>query len=265
MTQMDGSKYQCIVVARRGDVVTIQLNRPDRLNAISRAMADELIEALGHIAGARALHISGAGRAFCAGADLSDRQQRPGLPGQSSFETLSNHFNPLMLALANLELPIVAAVQGAAAGIGSALALAADFVVAGHSAYFLQPFASIGLVPDCGATLALPQRIGRARATELMMLGERLDARKAECWGLIYRSVDDTLVEREGLHLADRLASGPTVAFREMRHLIGHGSANLPDALRREAEAQRTAAQTYDAREGSIAFLEKRTPSFAGR
>lgn len=253
-----------ILLGRRGDVLLITLNRPERLNAASLELADELTAALGDLGGARAVMITGAGRAFCSGADLQMRGD--GHRGEASHAALTCHYNPLMLALAELSVPVVAAVNGPAAGIGCSLALAADFVVAARSAYFLQAFVNIGLVPDGGASWMLPRLVGRARATEMMMLGEKVGAEKAEEWGMIHACVDDEALMPRALALAERLAAGPTVALGVMRRNVAAAAeSGYADALAREADGQRTAAGSADAAEGARAFLEKRTPGFEGR
>ena len=168
--------YETITVEQADAITTITLNRPDRLNAMPPQMADEIGDALDHLGDARALIITGAGRAFCSGADLAMRADRAASGGDGAYAALTRSYNPLMLKLAHLPVPIITAVNGPAAGIGCSLALAGDFVVAGASAYFLQAFVNIGLVPDGGATWMLPRLIGKARATEMMLLGERIAA-----------------------------------------------------------------------------------------
>ena len=256
--------YQTILVERRGDVLVITLNRPDRLNAASLDLADELYAALDRIDGARAVLITGAGRAFCSGADLAARGERTGSAGQASHAALTRHYNPLMVRLSELPVPIVSAVNGPAAGIGCSIALAADLVIAGASAYFLQAFVNIGLVPDGGASWTLPRLVGWSRATEMMLLGERVGAEKAVDWGLITRAVPDDQLMAEALAMATRLAAGPTVALGLMRRNIMLSSYGYCEALNREAEAQRIAADTGDAMEGGMAFLQKRKAEFRG-
>jgi 2-(1,2-epoxy-1,2-dihydrophenyl)acetyl-CoA isomerase len=257
--------YQTILAERRGDVLQLTLNRPDRLNAASLDMADELNAALDRLDGARAVLITGAGRAFCSGADLAARGERSVGGGQASHAALTRHYNPLMMKLAELDVPTVAAVNGPAAGIGCSIALACDFVVAGASAYFLQAFVNIGLVPDGGASWMLTRLVGRARATEMMLLGEKIGAAKAADWGLIYKAVADDALPAEATALADRLAAGPTVALGVMRRNIAEAmDGSYAQALAREAAGQRTAGGTGDAIEGATAFLQKRKPAFRG-
>lgn len=262
--------FETIRLTSQGAVATITLNRPERLNAAPPAMFDEIRSALGQLPrlGARALLLTGEGRAFCSGADLAGRDAEPAATtrGARAHEALTRHYGPTMLALARLEVPVVAAVNGPAAGIGCSLALAADFTLAARSAYFLEAFVNIGLVPDGGATWMLPRLVGKARATEMMMLGERLGAERAEAWGLIHRVVDDAELMREAQALAERLAAGPTRALGLIRQGLANAlEQNYADALAMEAEHQRLAADTEDAREGAAAFLARRKAVFTGR
>ncbi|PAX08178.1 enoyl-CoA hydratase-related protein [Sphingomonas lenta] len=260
------TEYRTILAERRGDVLHLTLNRPERLNALSLESAEEMSAALAKLDGARAVLITGAGRAFCSGADLQARGERSVSGGEASDEALTRWYNPLMARLAELPVPVVTAVNGPAAGIGCSLALAADFAVAGRSAYFLQAFVNIGLVPDGGASWMLPRLVGKARATEMMMLGEKIGAEKAEGWGLIHACVDDDALMEHATALADRLARGPTVALGVMRRNIARAmDGTYGDAMQREAAGQRTAAGTADAIEGARAFLEKRAPAFKGQ
>lgn len=179
---------------------------------------------------------------------------------------LVEHYNPAMLALAELPIPVVSAVRGAAAGIGCSLALAADFCVTSETAYFLHAFVNIGLVPDGGASWMLPRLIGRARAAEMMLLGERVAAAKALDWGLIHKVVADDALDAQAFALAERLAAGPSVALGLMRRALQAGfESDYATALAREAEDQRTARATQDGEEGGRAFFEKRPPRFLGR
>lgn len=259
--------YQTIRAERDGDVLILTLNRPERLNAAPPAMFDEIRAAVGDLAGARAVLLRGEGRAFCSGADIaSGALMAEGDPGEATFRALAEHYNPAMLALAALDVPIVSAVRGPAAGIGCSLALAADFCVASETAYFLQAFVNIGLVPDGGASWMLPRLIGRARAAEMMMLGERVPAAQALEWGLIHKVVADEALDGDALALAQRLASGPTRALGAIRrNLHAALETSYAEAMQREAEVQRGMRSTEDAREGGMAFLQKRKPDFRGR
>ncbi|MCW1385014.1 enoyl-CoA hydratase-related protein [Novosphingobium sp. KCTC 2891] len=257
--------YETIAVERIEDVLKITLNRPDRLNAAPPQMAVEISDCLGDLGSARAVLLTGAGRAFCSGADLVAGVETHLVGGSRSYKVLSQAYNPVIAQLARLEVPVVTAVNGPAAGIGCALALAGDFVLAGKNSYFLQAFANIGLVPDGGSTWTLPRLVGRTRALEMMMLAERIPAEKAQEWGLIYKWVDDADLMAEAMDLAQRLARGPTVAFGLLRRLVAQGQgAGLDASLVAEAEAQRSAANSADASEGKAAFLEKRKASFTG-
>ncbi|UZK70722.1 enoyl-CoA hydratase-related protein [Sphingomonas sp. S1-29] len=259
-------QYEHILTERRGDVLVVTLNRPDRLNAAPPAMFDELRAALGDLDGARAVLIAGAGRGFCSGADVGGGALGAADPGAATYEALTEHYNPALLAIAGLDVPVVSAVLGPAAGIGCSLALAADFCVAGDTAYFLQAFVNIGLVPDGGASWMLPRLIGRARATEMMLLGERVPAAKALEWGMIHRVVVDEAVDAEAFALAERLAAGPTRALGLMRRGMQAAlESDYAGAMVREAENQRAARGTQDALEGGMAFLQKRKAEFKGQ
>lgn len=247
-----------------GAVATVTLNRPDSLNALNAAMLDELRAAVEGLqgAGARCLLIAGEGRAFSSGADLASGGGLPDDVGAA----LEAHFNPLIEAIFALPLPVVAAVNGPCAGAGCSLALAADIVIAGRSAYFLQAFINIGLIPDAGATWLLPRLAGRARAMEMMMLGERVPADKAAEWGLIARVVVDGDLAAEAASVATRLAQGPTIAYGLLRRLARHAE-HLPlsEALAAERAAQRDAGRTEDFKSAVMAFLQKRQPTFEGK
>jgi 2-(1,2-epoxy-1,2-dihydrophenyl)acetyl-CoA isomerase len=258
--------YETILTGRLGDVLTVTLNRPERLNAAPPQMFDEIGHVLDNLGDARALLVTGAGRAFCSGADLSARGERSVSGGDGAFQALTTSYNPTMLKLSRLPIPIVSAVNGPAAGIGCSLALAADFCIAADGAYFLQAFVNIGLVPDGGASWMLARLVGKARATEMMLLGERVHGPKAAEWGLIYKSVPEAALMDEGQTLAARLAAGPTLALGLMRHGLAEAlDGDYAAALRREAENQQRAANSADAIEGGVSFLQKRKPLFQGK
>ncbi|KPF65009.1 enoyl-CoA hydratase-related protein [Porphyrobacter sp. AAP60] len=258
--------YETIRAERDGPLLTITLNRPERLNAMPPKMADELGQAFYDLRDARAVLITGEGKGFCSGADLSARGDGSALGGKGgSHEALINHYNPAISQLIRAQVPVICAVNGPAAGVGCSLALAADFTIAGRSAYFLQAFVNIGLVPDGGSTWLLARAIGRARATRMMMLGEKISGRQAEEWGLIYKCVDDAALMDEARALATKLANGPTIAYAQMKRNIATAlDTNLQMVLLAEAEAQRVAGGTADAMEGGMSFLQKRKPEFKG-
>lgn len=263
------SGYETIKVEIADNIATITLNRPERLNAAPPQMFDEIRDVLdgAQANGIRALLITGAGRAFCSGADLAGRDGEQSITGGARAKAaLTASFNPTMVALAQASIPIVTAVNGPAAGIGCSLALAGDFVLAGKSAYFLQAFVNIGLVPDGGATWMLPRLVGKARAMEMMMLGERIPAEKAESWGLIYKAIDDAVLMEEARLLAKRLAAGPTLALGLMRKGIADAlEQDYAAAMSAEAARQNKAGDSEDAAEGTVAFLQKRKAEFKGR
>lgn len=256
---------QHILVETEGPLTTITLNRPERLNACPPDMAKEIRDALAEPGDARCFLLTGAGRAFCSGADLAAQGERTVSGGRGAYDALSTAYNPLMMQMVQCEVPIVAAINGPAAGIGCSIALAADFVIAGNSAYFLQAFVNIGLVPDGGATWMLPRLVGKARAMEMMMLGEKIGAQKAESWGLIYKAVSDESLMEEARVLAERLANGPTLALGIMRENIFHAlETDYSAALHKEALGQRRAGDSKDAVVGAVAFLQKRKAEFRG-
>ncbi len=258
--------YETIRLDIADKIATITLNRPERLNAMAPQMANEINDALDNLDGARCVLITGEGRAFCSGADLSARGEAAAASsGQGAYAALTKSYNPLMLKLAKLDVPVITAINGPAAGIGCSLALASDFAIAGKSAYFLQAFVNIGLVPDGGASWMLARLVGKARATEMMMLGEKISGEKAADWSLIYKCVADADLMTEAKALATRLANGPTVAFGIMRQNLAVAlNVDYATALVHEAEGQRIAGDSQDAREGGIAFLQKRMAEFKG-
>jgi len=269
MTTQTLPPFETIRLGLQGAVATITLNRPQRLNAAPPQMFGEMHAALKLLPalGARALVITGDGRAFCSGADLQDMGgSAPATRGAGAYQALTQTYSPALLALAHLPLPVIMAVNGPAAGIGLSLALAGDFTLAGRSAYFLAAFVNIGLVPDGGATWMLTRLVGKARATEMLMLGERIPADKAEAWGLIHKAVDDAELMPQAFVLAERLAAGPTRALGLMRQGIARAlEQSYAEALAMEATHQLIAGDSADAREGGMAFLERRQAVFTGR
>ncbi|ABC63072.1 enoyl-CoA hydratase-related protein [Erythrobacter litoralis] len=263
--------YETIIVERDGPLMTITLNQPERLNAMAPQMADEIGAAFYDLGagenGARAVLITGAGKGFCSGADLSARGERSALAmNGGSHLALQNHYNPAISQVLRAPVPVVCAVNGPAAGVGCSLGLAGDFTIAGKSAYFLQAFVNIGLVPDGGSTWLLTRAIGRARATRMMMLGEKIGGEQAEEWGLVYKCVEDDALMDEARALAEKLANGPTLALKTMKQNIALAiDGSLQQVLLAEAEGQRLAGASEDAAEGGKAFLEKRKAQFKGR
>ena len=260
--------FETIILDRAEGVATLTLDRPDKLNSVNETMHAEIREALAEIeadGGVRAMLLTGAGRAFCAGQDLSDPAL--GAPGGSSDlgDTLERNYNPLVRRLAAIELPVVAAVNGIAAGAGANIALACDIVLTARSAGFLQAFCKIGLIPDSGGTHALPRLVGPARAMGLAMLGDTLEAETAAAWGLIWKCVDDDALMDEAAALARRLARQPTRSLALIKRAIRSSPTNdLDTQLDLECDLQRIAGATDDYREGVAAFLEKRKPVFRG-
>ena len=258
--------YETITLDIAENIATITLNRPERLNAMPPQMADEISDALDNLDGARALLITGEGRAFCSGADLQARGGAAALGASGPYGALTRAYNPTMIKLSRLNVPIISAVNGPAAGVGCSLALCSDFAIAGKSAYFLQAFVNIGLVPDGGASWMLPRLIGKARATQMMLLGEKISGDQAAEWGLIYKCVDDSDLMAEAHALAARLANGPSLAIGIMRQNIATAlEMDYASALLREAEGQRIAGASADAMEGGLSFLQKRKPVFTGK
>ena len=258
--------YETIKVETSGPLKTITLNRPDRLNAMPPQMADELGEAFYDLGDARAVLITGEGKGFCSGADLAARGEGSALSGNGgSHQALQNHYNPAISQVLRAPVPVICAVNGPAAGVGCSLALAADFTIASKKAYFLQAFVNIGLVPDGGSTWLLARAIGRARATRMMMLGEKIGAEQAEDWGLIYKAVEADDLMGEANALAEKLANGPTQAIRLMKENLNLAlDGSVQQVFVREAETQRLAGDSNDAKEGGMAFLQKRKAEFKG-
>lgn len=247
-------------------VATITLNRPDVLNALTSVMRNELRQAFEQ-AGAdddvRAVVLTGGGRGFCAGQDLRERTDAP-TPGVGA--TVRQEYNPLILAMRQLPKPVIAAVNGVAAGAGCSLALACDLIVAAESATFLEAFVNIGLVPDSGSSFFLPYLVGYARAAEMAFLGERVPATGALEMGLINRVVPDGELQSAAQALAGRLAALPTKAIGQTKRQLNLAlAATLEAVLEEEARGQEMATQTADHREGLQAFREKRPPKFSGR
>ena len=250
-------------------VATLTLNRPQRLNAFTAALHEELAAALQRLADdddVRALMITGAGRGFCAGQDLSERKPIPGEALRDLGGGIERYYNPLIRRLRALEKPVVAAVNGVAAGAGAGLAFACDVVIAAHSASFVEAFSRIGLVPDAGNTWFLPRLAGSARAMAMALTGDAVPAELAAEWGLIWKVVPDDALMTEARALAVRLAQGPTRALGLTKRALNRSTTNdLNAQLDLERDLQREAGLGEDYREGVAAFLEKRPPRFNGR
>lgn len=260
--------YQTILFERLDGYAAVTLNRPDRLNAFNTEMHGELGDALETVesdGSVRALLLSGAGRGFCAGQDLSDRAAKPGQGPRDLGETIDRLYNPLIRRLRKLEKPVVAAVNGVAAGAGANLAFACDIVLAARSASFIQAFCRIGLVPDSGGTYFLPRLAGSANAMALALLGEAVPAERAQSMGLIWKCVDDDKLMDEARALARHLANQPTKGLALIKQALNASAGNdLDRQLDLERDFQRIAGRTEDYREGVAAFLEKRKPQFKG-
>jgi 2-(1,2-epoxy-1,2-dihydrophenyl)acetyl-CoA isomerase len=257
-----------VLVSKSGGITRLTLNRPDKLNALCRELFEELLAALGE-AGAdpdcRVVVLTGAGRAFCAGQELGEEVYRKGGP-QPDIGAIVERYNPLIERLRGLPKPVVAAVNGIAAGAGASLALAADIVVARRSASFLQAFAKIGLVPDCGGTYMLPRLVGDARARGHAMLAEPLPAETAAAWGMIWNAVEDAAFESEIEMLAQKLAAAATYGLALQKQAFNASIGNtLAGQLALERDLQRLAGASPDYAEGVAAFLERRPPRFSGR
>lgn len=257
--------YTSILYERIDDVVRVRLNRPETLNALNREMSDELRDAIDRAEGeARALLIGSVGRAFCSGADLGAGVAELDDPERDAGVLLESTFHPLIARMRGAAIPIVTAVRGAAAGMGSAVALAADLIVAAEGATFIQAFRQIGLVPDGGTSYLLSRAIGRPRAMELMLLGAKLPAATALGWGLINRVVPDDTLDDAALELAQHLARGPRAIGIIKRNAWAALDASFEEVLDLDRASQREAGRSEDFLEGVAAFREKRQPRFTG-
>jgi len=258
-----------VLTQQSGGVMAITLNRPDVLNSFNGPMADALLRALRRAAdddSVRAVLLTGAGRAFCAGQDLAAVLPADGKPLPDLGEVVQRQYNPIVRAIRLLEKPIVCAVNGVAAGAGANIAFACDITLAAEDATFIQSFAKIGLIPDSGGTYLLPRLIGMQRAAALTMLGDKLDAGRAKEWGLIYDVVPGAMLAQVSLEMATRLADMPTRGLGLTKRGFNAGLSNdLETHLALEEELQREAGQSEDYAEGVRAFMEKRKPTFKGR
>ena len=258
-----------ILVSLDAGVLSITLNRPEKLNAFNPEMHGLLRKAIERAADereVRAVLLTGAGRGFCAGQDLSERDVKPGAAPIDLSASIGSYYNPLVRRLRALPKPIVCAVNGVAAGAGANLALACDLVIAGRSASFVQAFAKIGLLPDSGGTYFLPRLVGTARAMGLALLADKLPAEEAERWGLIWKAVDDANLMKEASSLAASLANGPTKGYGLIKRAIyASAGSSLESQLDLERDLQREAGFSEDYREGVSAFLAKRAPAYKGK
>ncbi len=260
--------YQAIKLYRRGGVAKIELNRPERMNAWDEQLGVELrdaVQAVGADPAVRAVLVTGAGRAFSSGADLKARAPQTADGHLDVYKVLTERYHPIITGLRRMPKPVVAAVHGAAAGIGLSLALACDLVLSAESGYFLLAFVNIGLVPDGGSSLLVPSRIGFARAAELAMLGQPLPAAKALEYGLINQVWPDDQLQAGADELAARLAEGPTRSYAGSKRQLNAWLYSQMDAqLELEAQIQQEMAGSPDFAEGVAAFVEKRKPRFTG-
>lgn len=260
--------YETILFDVVDTVARLTLNRPDKLNSFNTQMHAEVREVLSSLpqTSARALILTGAGRAFCAGQDLADRLVPEDAPPVDLGHTLETCYNPLVLALRGLPMPVIAAVNGVAAGAGANIALACDIVFAARSASFVQSFNRVGLVPDSGGTWTLPRLVGQARALGLALLGEKLSAETAAQWGVIWRCCEDGELMSIAQAQAQELARGPTRGLARTKQAIyASWGRSLPEQLAAEKDYQHELGASADFREGVLAFLEKRPARFTGR
>jgi 2-(1,2-epoxy-1,2-dihydrophenyl)acetyl-CoA isomerase len=257
--------YSTILFSKERGVARLTLNRPERLNSFTVEMHEEVADALDHMEGARVLVLTGAGRGFCAGQDLNDRAVAPGESGDLG-ESVEQRYNPLIRRLTGMPIPVIARVNGVAAGAGANIALACDVVIAGKSAKFIQSFASIGLIPDSGGTWVLPRLVGQARALGLALTAEPLPAEKAAEWGMIWKAVEDEALDAEVDGLAQRFAAAPTRGLAAIKKMIRESwEHSLWEELNLQRDAMRELGYSDDYREGVAAFMEKRKPNFTGR
>lgn len=256
--------YQSIELEVENDIAVLRLNRPDRMNALSAEMRAEVIDAARFAPRhARVMVLTGAGKAFCAGQDLSDG----GPATKIDLErVLRDEYVPMLKAISDSPVPTIAAVNGAAAGAGANLALAADVVIASESAYFLQAFARIGLIPDAGGTFWMPRQMGAAKAMGASLFAEPISAKQADAWGMIWEAVADDAFDAHWRARAAYLASGPTVAYANIKRAIrGTWEHGLDGQLDLEARLQGKCGRSRDFKEGVVAFLDKRKAEFEGR
>ena len=263
--------YQNILFTAGDRIARLTLNRPERLNSFNVAMHEEVRDALALVAAGaedrsiRVLVLTGAGRGFCAGQDLSDRSVAPGAAAPDLGASIQMYYGPLVLALRRLPIPVVCAVNGVAAGAGANIPLACDIVLAARSASFVEAFCKLGLIPDTGGTYFLPRLLGSARATALALLGDKLSAEQAAAWGLIWKCVDDDQLSAETDALARHFASAPTLGLARTKQALQASCLNTLEAqLDLERDCMRELGLSADYREGVAAFMDKRAPRFTG-
>jgi 2-(1,2-epoxy-1,2-dihydrophenyl)acetyl-CoA isomerase len=261
--------YEHILFAQDAGVARLTFNRPDRLNSFNDAMHAEVRDALSRTrddASMRVLLITGAGRGFCAGQDLSDRAVSAGDAPVDLGASIERNYKPLVLGLRSLPMPVICAVNGVAAGAGANLALACDIVIAAKSASFIESFSKLGLIPDTGGTFFLPRLVGTARAMGMAMLGDKITAEQAAAWGLIWQCVDDAELPAAAEKLAAHFAQAPTRGLARTKQAIYASGANGLDAqLDLERDLMRELGMSADYREGVAAFMAKRPPKFTGQ
>lgn len=250
-------------------IATIRLNRPEQLNSFNGQMHEDMKLALKQVeqdADCRVLVITGTGRGFCAGQDLSDRNVAPGNEAPDLGESLEKRYNPMIRRIKALPMPVICAVNGVAAGAGANIALACDIVIAAESASFIQAFCKLGLIPDSGGTWSLPKTLGMARAKGLALLGDKITATKAYEWGMIWQVVDDERLSDEVLTLAQHFSNQPTKGLALIKRALNASEFNsFDEQLDLERDLQRLAGRTEDYREGVSAFMDKRPAKFIGK
>lgn len=262
-----GTVFDTITYSRSGTLATLTLNRPEKLNSFNVTMHEEVRGAIADAKSkARCLLITGAGRGFCAGQDLSDRTVSSHGAAPDLGYSVETYYNPLIRTLTSLPMPVICAVNGVAAGAGANIALACDIVIAAKSAKFIQSFANIGLIPDSGGTWVLPRLIGQARAMAIALTAAPVSAEQAATWGMIWQAVEDDALMETATALAQKLADGPTTGLAATKkHIREASTRTLDEELDRECETMRALGQSADYKEGVDAFMNKRPPVYTGK